>query len=161
MDIQSKVAARRAELEESAREAQRTAANEARAREAAKQAQREEALEAIVADLSQDGVKVRRQGDHLDLAAAPLPILDIEGIRRTQVESLLKREARKLWTPAQNWQVIAPIVAGFFLLSLNGLGLLFILGGLVRRSALNKRYRAEVRQQHPVLFPAELAASAV
>jgi len=155
MDFQSRIAARRTELANNAREAERKAAAQAQAQSAAEQLQREAALDSIAADLSRDEVILVRQGDELAIIGSPLPALDVVGLRRSKIESLLTREARKLWTPGQNWQVISLIVAGAFLTTFYGLGLFLILGGVLRRGALNKRYRAEVRRRYPTLFPVE------
>ena len=156
MDLQAQIAARRAELKQKADEAQRAASEvaraQAKARQDADQMRRAKAMDEIAADLSRSGTSVQRNGDELEIANA-LPLLDIEGLRRSKVKSLLQREARKRWSPGQNWQVIALIVAGFFLVTFYGLGLLLIAAGMLRRSALNKRYQAEVRSQYPGLFP--------
>lgn len=153
MDVQAKVAARRVELEETARRAQAASAEEVRSRQIVEQARREEALTAIAADLSTGEVKVARQGDELVIAAPFVPAIDIDGLRRDKVARLLKREARKLWSPGENWQVIGLIVGGLFLITFYGVGLLVILGGMLRGSTLNKRYRAEVQRRYPGLFP--------
>lgn len=132
MDFQSQVAARRAQLEQQQRAAQKAAAEETKARravaaeraraiEAAAQAQRVEALDVIASDLSQHGADVVRVGDELALAEPPIAALDVEAFRRAKVKRLLKREARKMWTPGQNWQVIGLIVSGVFLITLYGL----------------------------------------
>lgn len=161
MDVQAQVAARRAELEENARKAKVASAEEARSRQIAEQAKREEALNVIAADLSNSEVEVVRQGDDLVIADPIIPIIDIDGLRKNKVARLLNSEARKLWSPSENWQAIGLIVAGIFLTTFYGVGLLLILGGMLRSAVLNKHYRAVVRQRYPGLFPPEkVAASA-
>lgn len=159
MDFQSQVEARRAELKASAREAQAVAAQKDQERRAAEQERREEALDTIAANLSQHCATIVRHGDDLAMEATQVPTLDVEGLRRSKVDRLLKREARKMWTPGENWQVITLIVAGVFLITFYGVGLLLILGGVLRGSALNGRYREAVRQSYPALFPSDQAAS--
>ncbi|HCJ28243.1 MAG TPA: hypothetical protein DHV63_02850 [Pseudomonas sp.] len=154
MDFQSQVAARRAEREQVAREAQKIASEQARTQALAERAQRENALEAIAADLSNDDIKVVRQGEDLTILQSSTPTLDLEGLRRSKIDKLLKHEARKMWSAAENWQVIGLMVAGVFLIPWFWvLGLLVFGVGGARRWALSNRYRAQVRRQYPVLFP--------
>lgn len=144
MDIKSQVAARRAELERQAREA-------AEARRATEKAQREEVLDTLAEELSGPDLTVKRQGEELEILEAPPPAINIQGLKESKVRSLINREARKLWTPAENWQVIGPIVAGVFLITFYGLGLALILFGVMRGSLLNTEYRASVRQRYRAL----------
>lgn len=159
MDFQAQVAARRAELEEKARRAKTASAEEARSRQVVEQVRREAALTVIAADLSNRGVEVVRRGDELVIADPIVSAIDIDGLRRDKVALLLNREARKLWSTGENWQVISLIVAGVFLITFYGFGLLVILGGMLRGSTLNKRYRAEVRLRYPGLFPPDQATA--
>lgn len=152
MDMQAKIAARRAEIETQTRESHRLATEATKAEQAAAEAQRVQALDEIAAEVSRDGLDVQRQGGELKATAkVPIP-LDVDGLKRSAVDKLLGREARKMWTPAENWQVITLIVAGVFLITAYGLGLGLILVGLINRNALNKRYKAELRQRYPAVF---------
>lgn len=156
MDFQSQVAARRAEREQVARQAQKIASEQARTQALAERAQRENALEAIAADLSNDDIKVVRQGEDLTILQSPTPALDLERLRRSKIERLLKHEARKMWSPAENWQVIGLIVGGVALLPwVFPLGLLVFGVGGWRSWALNKRYRATVRRRYHAVFSSE------
>lgn len=153
MDFQSQVAARRAELEKKAREDQAVAAQQVQMRQAAEQAQRDAALDSIAADLSGDALKIVRQGHELVVFDKPIAPLNVEGLRKEQIAKLLNREARKMWTPGQNWQVIAPMVLGLCLLPVIWLfsAPLFIFSG-VRRDLLNKRYKSVLVQRYPEIF---------
>lgn len=153
MNIQAQVAARRAELARAETEAK---AESDRARHAlleAERAQRQEALDAIAGEMSLNGVELRRVGDDLEIAHPdPVPF-DVKDLKRSSVDRLLKREARKMWSPAENWQVIAPIVAGVFALFLIWwAGLLLLLIGFARSNSVNSRYRTRLREQYPDLF---------
>lgn len=153
MDLQSQVAARRAELEKKAREDQAVAAQQVQAREAAELARRDAALDSIAEELSGGPMKVARQGHELVVVDEPIEPLDVDGLRINQIKKLLNREARKMWTPAQNWQVIAPMVAGLCLLPIIWIfsAPLFIFSG-IRRDLLNKRYKNALMQRYPELF---------
>lgn len=146
MDMQAKIAARRAELEDQTRESNRLAAEHA-------QAQRKQALIEIAAEVSKEGFEVHRQGDKLVTAKVEGAPLDFDGLKRSAIDKLLNEEARKMWTPSENVQVIAMIVAGVFLITFYGLGLGLILVGLLARNGLNKRYKAELRSWYPTVFP--------
>lgn len=151
MDFQSQIAARRAELERTARQAQVAAVAETQAQQAVERAEREKALSAIATDLTRRGVNVTRQGEELAFSQSSRPQLDLAGLRKSKVQGLVNREARRMWSPGENWQVIGLIVSGLFLTTFYGLGLVLILLGVMRRSALNKRYRALLNQRHPAL----------
>ena len=146
MDMQAKIAARRAELENQTRENNRLVAEHA-------QAQRKQALTEIASEVSKEGLEVHRQGDKLVTSKVERAPLDFDGLKRSAIDKLLSEEARKIWTPAENVQVIAMIVAGVFLIAFYGLGLVLIVIGLLARNGLNKRYKAELRRRYPTVFP--------
>ena len=151
-DIQSKIAARRAELaqEEKAQKTRRVAVESRR--QVARQKQEQAALDSIANDLLAGGIAIERDGEELALVDAPLPLIDIEGLKRSKVEALLKREARKHWTPGENWLVVGCIVGGICLIHLGGLGFVPLLFGLWQRSAINKKYRNAILSANPGLF---------
>lgn len=153
MNMQDRIAARRAELESQTRESNRLAAEFAEAQRAAAQAQRKQALNEVAAEVSKAGLEVNREGDKIVTSKFEGAPLDFDGLKRSAIDKLLNEEARKMWTPAQNWQVIAMIVAGFFLITLYGLGLALIVVGLLARNGLNKRYKGELRGRYPTVFP--------
>ncbi|MCC2602410.1 hypothetical protein LKO31_08070 [Sphingopyxis sp. FBM22] len=151
-DMQSKVAARRAQLAQQEREAGAKAAVATAQRQLALQQQKEAAVDTIAAELSINGVAVVGNGDELSIVDQPLPPLDVEGLKHAKIDSLLKREARKLWSPGENWLVIGCIVGGICLIHLGGLGFIPLLFGLWRGSAINKKHRATVREAYPDIF---------
>ena len=73
-------------------------------------------------------------------------------VKRSALESLLKREARKAWTPRENWLVVGTIAAGVALLHIPFLGIPLLIFGLWRRSVTNKRHRAVLLGRYPHLF---------
>jgi len=153
MDIQARVAARRQELEAASRK--RAEAIKAATREAE---QRE--LERIASELKSDAVPIAVEDGRLALAVEPTPI-DANVFREGQLAKLLEREARKRWSPAENWWVIAPGAAGLALLiPLFPLGFaLLVFGGLARWNFMS-RYKAQLRDQYPSVFgPLPAAAS--
>lgn len=151
MDIQSRVAARRAELERQAKQAAVKQAELAQEAERAKRVQREQAVEAIAADLSSAELAVVRDGEELAIVPPTLVPLDVEGLKRSKIEALINREARKRWTTEENWLVIGSIVGGLCLIHLGGFGFIPLLFGLWRRSVINKERRAAVRAEYPSL----------
>ena len=152
MDIRSQVAARREQLEREARDTQKLAVEDAKTR-------RNEALEAIAADLSRQDVEVVREGDRLALTRPAAAPLDLDGLRLSEVKRLLDNEARRMWSPVENWQVIGPIVAGIFLAPwFWPIGAAIFACGIGRRRFLNERYRAEVRRKYPAMFASAQAA---
>lgn len=151
-DIQSKIAARRAELAQSEKDQKAQQVAVEAKRQVAQQQQMNAALDDIASGLSAGGVTLKRDGDELAIVEAPLPPLDVEGLKQSKVEALLKREARKRWTPGENWLVVGCIVGGVCLIHLGGFGFVPLLIGLWRRSAINKKHRAAVRESYPGIF---------
>lgn len=151
MDIQKQVAARRAELLK--QEADRKAAEEAMKarREEELATQRKQVVAGIANELSTAYAPVTAEGEELRMEL-PLPPLDVEGLRRSQIERLLKREARKRWSPGENWLVIGSIVGGITLMHIGLLGLAPLLFGLWFRSVVNKRYRNRLLKDYPHIF---------
>ena len=147
MDIQQQVAARRAELVKREEDRKAADAAEAAQREAERRQQERDALDSIANDM---GLAV--EDDELTLAKQPIPPLDTEGLKQSKIDTLLNREARKRWTPGENWQVIGSIVGGICLIHLGGLGFVPLLFGLWRRSAINRKYRTAVRADYPAIF---------
>jgi hypothetical protein len=154
MDLQKQIAERRAQLavEEAKRKQAETAAEASRQAQTKKQ--KAKAVEELAADLSTDQVKVKVDGDELDMEPVSLSAGDVEGLKDSKIAALLKREARKRWTPGQNWQVISLIAGGVCLLHLGGFGLIPLAIGLWRRSVVNKRHREALLEQYPEVFNA-------
>ncbi|WP_303699071.1 hypothetical protein [Brevundimonas naejangsanensis] len=154
MDLQAQVAARRAELERQARHEQWVAAEQLRLQQELEKAQHEATLDAIAVEVSGDGVDVVREGNRLALVKQVAPI-DMAGLRRAEVEKLLKREARKMWAPGENWVVIAPTVAGFCLLPFVWYVsvILWAWAGFARWN-FKTQYEAKLRALYPSLFSA-------
>ena len=153
MDIQSQVAARRAELARQAEEAQRherQAAEEAARRE---RRQRTEALDGLAAELSTAGTQVVREREQLAIAEEPLAALDGEDFKRSALEGLLSREARQRWTSGQNWAVIASITAGVLtVIPMFPVGILLLIIGFGYADSLKRRYRTVLIGEFPQLF---------
>jgi hypothetical protein len=147
MDIQQQVAARRVQLAQQQEDQKAADAAERAAREAERQQQEREALDTIARD---KGLVV--EGDEMLLPQQPIPPLDVEGLKQSKLDALLKREARKRWTAGENWQVIGSIVGGICLIHLGGLGFVPLLFGLWRRSAINRKHRSAVRADYPAIF---------
>lgn len=153
MDFQSKIAARRAEIAQQDEDGRKAAEAALEAQAAAEAARRRTALDNIAADMSLHGVPVHRQGDELELTPSNPEPLNLEGLRRNKLERLLRREARRMWTPTDNWVVISLIVSGLLIaIPTAGVGLLLTLGGLIRRALLNKRYAGVIAGRHPDLL---------
>jgi len=142
-ELNERIAARRNEL-----------AQQREKDEAFRKRQEEQVLDTIAASLSDNSVRVRKEGDDLTLDPVDLPTIDVAGLKRAKIEKLLKREARRRWTPADNWLVIGCIVGGLCLLHLGGFGLLPLGIGLWRQWQLNKRYRSAVEADYPRIFNA-------
>jgi hypothetical protein len=154
MDIQAQVAARRAELVNEQRKAEEEAARLKEVREAVERGAREKALDEIAAEISTKGVEVRRELGELQIVE-PISPLDVKGLKQSKITGLLNREARKLWSPADNWFVISCIVAGVCTVPLRGFGVVLLAVGLLGRHSLNKKYRAMVRDRYPDIFSAQ------
>ena len=159
MDFQSRMAARRAEIVQQERQTKKTSDEALQVQQAAEKQQREEALDKVAEDACRDGVKVIRREEELEFVQQVTVPLDVEGLRRTKLESLLRREARKMWSPFENWMVISLVVAGLFVaIPTAGFGLLLTLGGLVLRGHLNKKYGSVVAARYPeILGPVHAA----
>lgn len=151
-DMQSKVAARRAQLAEQEKQAAAEEVAVTAKRQVALQRQKEAAVENISAELSVNGVAVTRNGEELVITERALPLIDVEGLKQDKIDNLLKSEARKMWTPGQNWLVIGMIVGGACLLPAGGVGLLGLGVGLWARFAINKNHRATLRDTYPDIF---------
>lgn len=138
MDIQAKVAARRAELQEQARLLKEQEAAVQTARLVQQQKAEDEALDAIARELSTPSVEVVRQGSELAIVEAQS--VDTRGMKKAQIEKLFRREARKAWTPGENWLIIGSITAGACLIFLPLVGIPLLAFGLWRRSVTNRRH---------------------
>lgn len=156
MDFQAQVAARRAELERQAQHDRRVAAEQAREQREFEKAQHEAALDAIALEISTDDVEVVREGSRLAIVEKAAAPIDLEGLRRSEVEKLLRREARKMWAPGENWVVIAPTVAAFCILPFYWyFSLALWAWALFASSNFKTQYENKLRSRYPSLFPEE------
>ena len=155
MDLNAKIAARR---EERARLEQQAVAERAAEQTRAKveeALQRESVAAALVHDINA-GVEAeaRRNGETVDLVHVPDPAVLSPDLKPKALKCLFHREARKLWTPLDQWMIISLVAGGICLIHLAGFGLLLILAGLIRRRAVDKRCRRQLREDYPDLFGA-------
>jgi hypothetical protein len=154
MDIQSKIAARRAELANQADAAARLAQAEAAEKLRRETEERKEALSDLAAELSENGTQVTSNGANLSIAAeSPLAPLDAADFRRSALQSLLNKEARQRFSPWENWGMIAPLAAGIaLLLAIPVFGLLLIAIGVGLRFHYMEQHRKKLRSEFPELF---------
>ncbi|NJC06961.1 hypothetical protein GGQ97_002754 [Sphingomonas kaistensis] len=154
MDIQAKVAARRAELaSQDGDEARKK--QEARADLARQEQQRQAAaLDALVAEKTAIGVPLRHECGKLSIAhESPLAALAPTDYGRSALERLLKTEARARWTLTQNWFSIGTIVAGILLLlPAFPVGLSLLVLGIWSGRNYNHDKRKALIAEFPALF---------
>ena len=152
MDLQSQVAARRAELQRHAVKLKADARAAKTQKNIAESEQRAAALETLAQNLSTENVSIQSDGESLSLVDYEILPLNLDLLKRTEVEALLNREARRRWSPWENWQVIGSIVAGIIMLIPIFPVAAALLGfGFYRRMALNKKYQTNVWQRYPHL----------
>lgn len=155
MDINEKIAARRAELARLEREADaETQAAKVQA-EAIEAARREAAAVALVAEINAgDEVEATHQGETVALVRTP----DLTGwspeMKQAALMRLFQREARRRWTPTDQWLAISLVAGGVCLIHVAGIGLVAIAAGLWCRARFNRRCREELREEYPELFGA-------
>lgn len=161
MDIQAQVAARRAELARQAEDAARSEREAAAEKSRQQREHREASLDSLASELSAEGTPVERVGDELKIAEEPpFAALDPAEFKRTSLQALLGKEARRRWTPMQNWVVIASITAGLLLLvPAFPLGVLLVIIGFACRHSFNQRHRTELARDFPNLFGEFVAKS--
>lgn len=147
MDINDKIAARRAQLE---------ADNQKREAEtdAALKAFEANSLESLASRLTNEKVEVIVEDGELAIASS-LEICGIGGDdwTRAKLKTLLEQEARKLWTPTENRLAIGVTVAGVALLiPVWWLGLMLLAYGWWARRSYNAHYRNVIIETFPELF---------
>ncbi|MFL6728192.1 MAG: hypothetical protein ACJ8FS_17005 [Sphingomicrobium sp.] len=154
MDIQAQVAARRAELARQAQESVRLDREAAAGRDRQERERRKAALDALATELSAAGTPVQAAGEELRIAEAPpFAALDPVEFKRTSLQAMLGKEARRRWTPGQNWLVIGSVTAGLLLLvPVFELGLLLLAIGFACRHSFNQRYRKQLVRDFPDLL---------
>lgn len=150
-ELQDRIAARRSELAKQKEEAEQQLKKKEEEAEIFRKQQEAVVLDSLASGLSNEQIRLRREGGELAMDQLVAPVIDAEGLKRSKLTRLLKREARKRWTPAENWWIISLIVSGVCTLPL-GFGLLFVGTGLLLRWKLNQRYREMVRSQYPEIF---------
>lgn len=153
-DIQARVAARRAEVAEQARETEKRQREEddlARQRDCD---ERRLLLDSLATEVSGDRVCVERQDDGLSIAEpSPLQFLSPDDVKRDELLKLFKREARQRWSPRENWLAIGFLTAGpLLLLLVFPLGVLLLLVGLSCRWQANNRHQNALKTEFPELF---------
>lgn len=153
MDMNERIAARRRELAQ--QEAEKTVAAKAeRDRAAEQEARAQKAAAAKITEEINTGGEAKAINDDgvVSLVHDPDAALFGPEIKNNVRRHLFKQEARKRWTPLDQWVVISLISGGICLLHLAGLGILFIGAGLICRHVFNKRCRRELREIYPNIF---------
>jgi hypothetical protein len=152
MDMNERVAARRAELERKQKD-EAAAADEQK--QAAHEVDMSDIFEGLFGKATADGAKIRRDGDKIVLDEPPVapPTTDNAGMSQTKVKAMLYDAARKRWTPEENLVgiglfaaavptlVLAPIVAAIMAAI-----------GYWRSTVANQKYRSQLRNEYPNLF---------
>jgi hypothetical protein len=152
MEMKDKIAARRQELADLARQADAHGKALVKAEKAADKARKSEALDAIAAELSTPELQVQSDGARLTLPIPELELFDPTEMKLSALNDLLDREARKEWTAGENWQVIGSTSAGIALLYIPFLGIPLIVFGIWYSSRVTKRHRAAIMERYPALF---------
>jgi hypothetical protein len=154
MDVQARVAARRAELARQQAQQQAEAKVAAAREKAEEQAQRVEILDDVAADMSTDTISVQRAGDRLTMKdATPRLVVDRSGLKASELDKLLNQEARKAWTPGENWWVIGCVVAGtLIVIPVPVVGCLLLFAGGAKWYHANKNHKEEMKRKYPEIF---------
>ena len=160
MDLSAKVEARRAEL---ARQKTERAEQEKRIATALRERDEErnrQETERLAGALAQEGLPVTSDADSLILdELPPLAALDPADFSRRARERLLKKEARRRWTPGENWIVIASITAGLLLvIPTFAVGGVLVVAGWAIGQSFNRQHRTQLARDFPDLF-ADLVSS--
>jgi hypothetical protein len=155
-DFQARVAARRAQLASEAQELARLEKEAAERKRQDEQDRKIAMLDSLASELSGTGTPVVRHGERLEIAEpSPLEHLDPEDFNEEQLKNMLDREARRRWTPAENWLFIAPLTAGLLLLlPVFALGLILLVASVAYWLRTSDRYRTRLRLEFPQLFAA-------
>ncbi|MBB3858999.1 hypothetical protein GGQ88_000239 [Novosphingobium hassiacum] len=123
-DIQTKVAARRAEL-----------------------AQEEKIRSEKQAALAREQ-KIIDQEERLKVAGESTT----DGLSPVEIEAILHKQAKSLWSTQDNVLVFGLVIGGLILLPVGGLGAIPIAIGLFMANSLGKRYRQTLRDRYPDKF---------
>ena len=151
MDMNERVAARRAELQRQQQEVRTDQVRLDTARQVADESRRAAALDEIAKDLNAGGVGVERTTEGMEILREDSP-LDIDNLRKEEIEKLLKKEARQRWTPVENWIVIGFITAGVVMLpDITILGMFFILAGVLLRYLYISQHVDRLKALYPTL----------
>lgn len=151
MDMNERVAARRAELQRQQQEVRTDQVRLDTARQVADESRRAAALDEIAKDLNAGGVGVERTKEGMEISRE-VPPLDIDNLRKGEIEKLLKKEARQRWTPVENWIVIGFITAGVVMLpDITILGMFFILAGVLLRYLYISQHVDRLKALYPSL----------
>jgi len=151
MDMNERVAARRAELERQQQEVRTDQERLDTARQVAEESRRAVALEEVAKDLNAGGVSVERTKEGMEISREAPP-LDIESMRKEEIEKILKKEARQRWTPAENWIVIGFITAGVVILpDLTVVGIFLIIAGVLLRYLYISQHVDRIKALYPSL----------
>ncbi len=165
MDMNERVAARRAEMEREELQAKAAAGETAKVQREADAAADEKdrvrqsaAMEGIFDGLFSDanaaGVKIEREGDDVVLREERKPAkIDRAGMRRSKVNRMIDRAARERWTPEESLLIFGiggMAVATVFVVPILGVAMFGF--SLWRLVVTNAKYRAELRRDYPALF---------
>ena len=149
--MNERVAARRAELQRQQQEVRTDQVRLDTARQVADESRRAAALDEIAKDLNAGGVGVERTKEGMEISRE-VPPLDIDNLRKGEIEKLLKKEARQRWTPVENWIVIGFITAGVVMLpDITILGMFFILAGVLLRYLYISQHVDRLKALYPSL----------
>lgn len=152
MDIQDKIAARRKQLASENVIAQEQAAQQQAEYDRQTQIELKQNLERLARETTEHGFPVIVKDDNIAASAPRIPIMDYDQIKAEKLSKFLKREARKLWTPGQNWKFFLLLGAGLYLLPFYGLGLLFLLGAWLNHRHFQKQHKEFLREAYLGVF---------
>lgn len=165
MDMNERVAARRAELEREERQAkaavgeaakvQREVNAAAEEKDRLRQAAATEGIfDGLFGDANAAGVKIKREGDDVVLQEERKPAkIDRAGMRQGKVNRMINRAARERWTPEESLLIFGiggMAVATLFVVPILGAAMFGF--SVWRLTVTNKKYRAELRRDYPALF---------
>ena len=121
MDIKDKVEARRRQLAES------------------QQAENEAAVQA----------QLDRREEEMKGRLNDISLIDLSDTTQKERRVMLAREAKKLWSPEENRNLMLLLVAGLLLIWVSGLGVLFWLIAIVYAQNVSNRYRLLIIERNP------------
>jgi hypothetical protein len=155
MDMQERVAARRAEIERQQSDARAAADDKERNRQAAAM---DGIFDGLKGEAAAAGAQVRREGDRLVLNDRPAPPkIDRATMRQSVIDQMLHDAARRRWSPKENWIAIGLIGTGVGSILIPFIGIPLLCFGIWRVNVTNEKYRSELRAEYPDLFAATVS----